>query len=227
MRAWAFVCGALCLACGGGGAEGAPVSAPVLPSVPPPPAPIAAPVVAHTDPPWQGEELFRVRVEQDGAEVPILNHRVALARHAFTFAFELQGIDTVDVNASYAPTTLEMASKRASLDGPDQPFGPGHGAAEEVDPPHGVFVDDESFNLWGWSGDLHRCHVHETPPGAGFFVCKRIVELLRSGPSDTKVEASTARALYLVFFSGEPPAEGGREREREQPQYDWLTITFN
>jgi hypothetical protein len=212
-------------ACGPSVTHPEPVSAPVVPSVSAAPlVPIAVTASRPDPPPWRDGERFRVRLEQDGAEVPIVDHRVALARHAFTFVFELQGVDFIDVNASYVSRNLDLARSHEPLTGDDAPFGTAHGAAEEVDPPHRIFVDDEAFNLWGWRADMHRCHDHEMrdPEGqAPFDVCKRVVETFGHGTDETPVEKSTARALYVVVMSTEVDGFTTRELQR-----DWVTIDF-
>ena len=220
MRRSVIVCAALEAACG---VSTAPVvRAPVI--VPDCAASAGAPSARSSppdDPPWRADERFRVRVEQDGADVPVVDRRVVLARRAFTFVFQLAGIDAIDVNMSYAPATLDLARNGASLTGPDDVFGDGHGAAEERDPPHGVFVDDEAFNLWGWGEDMHRCHAREAPPGKPYTVCKRIVESLRRRDElDAPIERTPARELYVVAMSTTAgPA-------RWELQRAWLTIVL-
>jgi hypothetical protein len=210
------------VACGAAATHPEQVSAPVVPSgTAAPPATVLAP--APVDPPWRDDERFRVRVEQDGAAVPIVDHQVKLARHAFTFVFELAGIDFFSVNASYKSHTLDLARANAPLSALDGVFGLGRAAAEELDPPHGMFVDDESFNSWGWKDDVHRCHAHETPPGEQYAVCKRVVETFRNGPAETPVEKSTATALYVVVMSTETSTADMTQKELQR---DWLTIAF-
>ena len=190
-----------------------------IPTVLPSAGPVSTPS-ARVDAPWRADERFRLRVEQRGANVPVADHKVTLARRAFTLVFELRDLDFIKVNASYTPETLERARSNDSLTNPDDAFSEGRGAAEEVDPPHGIFVDDGSFNYWGWDGDTHRCHVHEVR--ANLSTCTRIIEKLRTGGEVTLVQKSTAKAIYVVVV-----ATAAREGETVQElQRDWLTFTF-
>ncbi len=186
-----------------------------LPTVLPTPNPVTVSNDRPASPPWRGSERFHLRMEQDSVNVPVTNHIVTVARHAFTLVFELRGLDFVRVNASYSPKTLERAASNASLADLDGVFGDGRGAAEEEDPPHGIFVDDESFNYWGWDGDTHRCHAHATR--AGVSTCSRIIEMLRRGGDNVMIQKSTTRALYVVVMATE---------EEHELQRDWMTITF-
>ena len=214
MRAWALAL--LAAACGG---AQAPVSAPLVV------APAAsAPQPGQGDPPLTErakDARFRVRIEQSGKDVPIDDHRVSLASDTFTFVFELaQGTDEISVNASYSSHTLELARANAPLTGDEQPFGAGHGAAEAMDEPaRNVFVDDDAFNVWGWSGPMHRCHVHQVLASGS--VCKRIVEDLTQGSVEAPVGGSGVEALYVVFLAMKHEGTENHELER-----DWLTMVF-
>jgi hypothetical protein len=58
-----------------------------LPMVLPSAGPVSTPS-ARVDTPWRSGERFRLRVEQRGANVPVINHTVTIARRAFTLVFE-------------------------------------------------------------------------------------------------------------------------------------------
>jgi hypothetical protein len=185
--------------------------------------PSAQPEAVHDDPrnrPWGADERFRVHVEQDGRERFIDGHRVTLARRPFTLAFELKTIDFVELNASFSSHTLELARTRASLAELEDAFGMGHGAAEEVDnPSRWMFVNDESFNYWGWDERIHRCHVHEKR--GALMVCKRIVERFGPDPS-AAVEQSTVPAVYIVVMA----TAIGEDSTQQELARDWLTVDF-
>lgn len=157
---------------------------------------------------WRPNEHFRLRVEQDGAELRVRDHEVTLARRTFTLAFELRGIRVIEVNASWSPDVLRRASARGDL---DDVFGDGRGLAEErSNPSHVMFTNDEGYNYWGWDDDVQRCHVHEVH--GDVMLCKRIVTML--GPTgEEDLARSTGAALYLVIVA--------------QEQREWLTLRFS
>ncbi len=167
--------------------------------------------------PWTASEHFRLGVEQDGPK-RIVDHAVTLARRAFTLVFEMRDVDFVEVNASFSPLTFELAKARVPFVQLSHVFGQGHGAAEEAtNPSRRIFVDEDSFNYWGWQPDVQRCHVHEVR--AGITTCKRIIETFDAD----RVEQSVASALHVVVVATDHGEEDAPERELQR---DWLKISF-
>jgi hypothetical protein len=196
-----------CFACGGGRPT-AQVSLPTaLPAAPP-----TSEGSLPQDAPWRSDERFRVGVEVAGVPVKVLEHRVEVGRRPFTLVFELAGVTSIEVNASAHRRTLDRAAAHATL---DNAFGPGRGGAEvAADPPRDIFVDDETFNFWGWDKDIQRCHVHEVR--RGHTICKRIIESLMARQPDETVAETTLGTLYLVMLA--------TDDEDRELQRDWLTV---
>ncbi len=177
--------------------------------------------------PWQ-PTFFTLGVEQDGRRIPVLDHKVTLARKPFTIVFYLEQMGPMLVQASFSPRMMNMAGEGKRLETILIPAG--SIAENPRNPDRLIYVhDDGLYHNWGYLGpNSHRFDpngVAKLPEGG--YLCRRTVEKIVDHNAEIPVEIPVERCpqdrIYLLFIKTKPNAGSGPWVEKQR---DWLELRF-
>lgn len=181
--------------------------------------------------PWDPKEWFRIRLEQHGQRVPIVDHRAALARETFDIVatMRLAAGESAVLEVHAARYDSVLAPVRAGRALREDLFGPGTGMAEALgDAEQTLLLDTAAHAHWFWTDpNEHRCLeakvLRLSPEGTAVECRRRIAHLATvGGPLErTAIERAGVASIHLVFVAVEPSHETlmGPERQR-----DWLSL---
>jgi hypothetical protein len=174
---------------------------------------------------FKEKQYFRVGVTQNGKEEPIVEHKITIAKDAFSLLLKFEEAKDVVVNASFEPISFDEAAKGTALE-EIKGFHQSWLAESNLNPDRELQISDSAPSHWFFDNEEeHRFNT--VKPGKNILLCERIIEnfyLTKPGEIGTvKVKNAKKNKLYLVFISkGISPATGlSVETHRE-----FLEITF-
>jgi hypothetical protein len=174
---------------------------------------------------FKEKQYFQIGVFQNGKEELIIDHKVTIAKDAFSLLLKFEEAKDVVVNASFEPISYEDAAKGVSIE-TIKGFNQSWLAESNLNPDKELQISDSAPSHWFYDNqEEHRFNNVKTVKGIVY--CERIVEnYYISKPGEigsVKVKNAKKNTLYLVFISKSISSSTGLPLETHR---EYLEITL-